>query len=91
MSQKKMRSRIEQATDMLRQGMLSGRWRGTLPGRLRLAEQLDCSHGTVEVALSILAKEGWLISQVRPRRYVKSSESGFWPTIIYRYYRIRRK
>jgi len=68
MSQKKMRSRIEQATDMLRQGMLSGRWRGTLPGRLRLAEQLDCSHGTVEVALSILAKEGWLISQGQGRR-----------------------
>jgi len=63
-----MRSRIEQATDMLRQGILSGRWRGTLPGRLRLAEQLDCSHGTVEAAVGILASEGWLENQGQGRR-----------------------
>ncbi|MFO8026339.1 MAG: hypothetical protein R6U56_01580, partial [Opitutales bacterium] len=68
MSERKMRSRIEQAADMLRQGMLSGRWSGTLPGRLRLAEQLDCSHGTVEVAVSLLEKEGWLISQGQGQR-----------------------
>lgn len=53
---------------MLRQGMVDGRWRGTLPGRQRLADELGCSHGTVESALQQLAREGWLVPQGQGRR-----------------------
>jgi DNA-binding LacI/PurR family transcriptional regulator len=40
-----------QAVEILRDGMISGRWVDTLPGRERLAKQLDISHQTIEEAL----------------------------------------
>ncbi len=52
----------DQVTERLRQGMVEGRWRGTLPGRKRLAGELGCSPWTVEEALQRLAKEGLLVS-----------------------------
>lgn len=48
--------------------MIEGRWRGTLPGRDRLAVELGCSHWTVEEAMQRLAKEGMLVSQGRGLR-----------------------
>lgn len=60
----------EQVTDLLRRGILEGRWRETLPGRYPLAEELGCSHWTVDKAVEALVKEGLLIPQGsgRPKR-----------------------
>jgi DNA-binding LacI/PurR family transcriptional regulator/biotin operon repressor len=68
MPQPHLVSRLHQAVEVLRQGMVDGRWRGTLPGRQRLARELGCSHGTVEAAMRQLAREGWLVSQGQGRR-----------------------
>jgi DNA-binding LacI/PurR family transcriptional regulator len=48
--------------------MEEGRWRGTVPGRDQLADELGCSHWTVETAMRRLAKEGLLVSQGPGRR-----------------------
>ena len=58
----------DQVVELLREWMLSGRWRGTLPGRDRLAGELGVSHRTVEQAMRRLAKEGLLASQGPGRR-----------------------
>jgi len=34
----------DQVTELLRKGMREGRWRGTLPGRNQLAEELGVNH-----------------------------------------------
>lgn len=70
MPKKRLASMTEQVTDMLRQGMIEGRWHDVLPGRDRLAVELGCSHWTVEQALRQLAKEGLLLSEGpgKPRR-----------------------
>lgn len=62
----------QQVTDWLRQRIIEGRWRETLPGRYQLAEELGCSHWTVDKAVEALVKEGFLISQGsgRPKRIV---------------------
>src|SRR5512137_2892205 len=52
----------DQVAERLRQGMVEGHWRGTLPGRKRLAGELGCSPWTVEEAVQRLAKEGLLVS-----------------------------
>lgn len=52
----------DQVTEKLRQGMAEGRWKETLPGRKRLAEELGCSSWTVEEALQRLTREGLLVS-----------------------------
>ncbi|HEX5789720.1 MAG TPA: substrate-binding domain-containing protein [Luteolibacter sp.] len=57
-----------QAVEILREGMRTGRWKDTLPGRERLAEELGVSHQTIEQAMRLLAKEGWLKSQGPGRR-----------------------
>lgn len=53
----------DQVTQLLREGMVQGRWRGTLPGRDRLATELGVNHKTVEAAMRQLAAEGLLESQ----------------------------
>lgn len=68
MAREQLVSRVDQVVALLRQGIIEGRWRGTLPGRQRLANQLGCSQGTVETALRQLAQKGWLVSQGRGRR-----------------------
>lgn len=55
-------------TEQIRRGMVEGHWRETLPGRDRLAEELGCSHSTVEEALQRLSKMGYLVSQGPGRR-----------------------
>lgn len=69
-------SLTDQVTDLLRKGMAEGRWRETLPGRNQLADELGCSHWTVEAAMRRLAKEGLLVSQGpgRMRRIVLSAQ-----------------
>ena len=70
MPKKRLASMTEQVTDLLRQGMVEGRWHEVLPGRDRLATELGCSHWTVEQALRQLAREGLLVSEGpgKPRR-----------------------
>ena len=63
MPRKPLASLTDQVTDWLRQGILGGRWRGALPGRNRLAEEIGCCHGTMEQAMRRLSKEGLLVSQ----------------------------
>ncbi len=58
----------DQVTEQLRQGMAEGRWRKTLPGRKRLAEELGCSSWTIEGAVERLAQEGLLVSPGPGRR-----------------------
>lgn len=53
----------DQVTQLLREGLVQGRWRGTLPGRDRLADELGVNHKTVEAAMRRLAGEGLLVSQ----------------------------
>lgn len=54
--------------ELLRQGIIQGRWCGTLPGRARLVQQLGCSQSTLEAARHRLAREGWLVTQGRGKR-----------------------
>ena len=68
MSTKAFSSITDQVTEYLRQGMVEGRWRGTLPGREAIAAELGCSQGTVEAARKRLARAGLLVSQGAGRR-----------------------
>lgn len=63
MFEKNFHSLAEQVAEVLKEGMLSGRWRETLPGRNRLAAELGVSHKTVETAMRRLAVQGMLVSQ----------------------------
>lgn len=75
MSRKAFPTLTDQVTDLLRQGMFAGRWKGTLPGRESLAAELGCSHWTIEEAMRRLAREGLLASQGagKKRRIIISS------------------
>jgi DNA-binding LacI/PurR family transcriptional regulator len=75
----------DQVVELLREGMLSGRWQGTLPGRDQLAGELGVSHTTMEAAMRRLTKEGLLVSQGtgKRRRIVLSGRS-----VVPRDYRI---
>jgi len=51
-------TRADAAEQALREGILSGRWRGELPGLRFLAKALGVGHGNVSAALSRLVQEG---------------------------------
>jgi DNA-binding LacI/PurR family transcriptional regulator len=51
-------SLIEQTAAHLREGLIAGRWRGQLPGVVRLAEDLAVSKLTLRGALRIVEAEG---------------------------------
>jgi DNA-binding LacI/PurR family transcriptional regulator len=67
-AKKALSSLTDQVTELLYQGMLEGRWRGTLPGRDQLAVDFGCSHWTVEQAMQRLSRQGLLISEGTGRR-----------------------
>lgn len=52
-----------QATEHIRERILSGQWKPSLPGRDRLAVELSVSHMTIGRALAQLEEEGLVISQ----------------------------
>lgn len=52
----------EQVAQVLRDGLLQGLWRRSMPGRIRLAAELGVNHKTVKAALLILEEEGILPS-----------------------------
>ncbi len=55
----------EQTATHLREGFRTGRWSGTLPGELRLANELDISPQTLRTALRQLEAEGIVVSHGR--------------------------
>ncbi len=61
-------TKTDQICGLMRAGMLSGRWRGYLPGRARLAAELGCSEWMVEEAMRRLAGEQMLVSEGAGRR-----------------------
>jgi DNA-binding LacI/PurR family transcriptional regulator/biotin operon repressor len=68
MSHSSFSTMTDQVADLLREGMLSGRWQDTLPGRDQLAVELGVSHTTMEAAMRRLTKEGLLVSQGTGKR-----------------------
>lgn len=50
----------EQVAQAIREGVEQGRWRETVPGRIRLAAELGVNHKTVGAALRLLDAEGIL-------------------------------
>lgn len=62
MSNRAFSTFTDQVAERLRQGMVEGRWQGTLPGRKQLAGELGCSPWTVEEAVQRLTNEGLLVS-----------------------------
>ena len=47
MSLSRFSSITQQVTDLLRMGIHNGRWQQTMPGRTRLALELQVSHKTI--------------------------------------------
>jgi DNA-binding LacI/PurR family transcriptional regulator/biotin operon repressor len=75
----------DQVVERLREGMHSGRWQGSLPGRDQLAGELGVSHTTMEAAMRRLTKEGLLVSQgTGKRRLIVLSEC----TVVPRDFRV---
>jgi DNA-binding LacI/PurR family transcriptional regulator len=58
----------EQVAVHLRREMEEGRLAGVMPGVLRLETELGVNRKTVEAALRILEKDGWLVSQGAGKR-----------------------
>ena len=71
-------SKAEQVAQVLRVGLCRGRWRGTIPGRIRLAAELGVNHKTVTAALRLLEGEGMLEARGpgRERRIVLEQWGG---------------
>lgn len=63
MASKGFFSVTEQVAQILREGLKHGRWRGTIPGRNRLATELGVNHKTADAALKMLENEGLLASR----------------------------
>jgi DNA-binding LacI/PurR family transcriptional regulator len=67
----------EQVAGLLRNELERGRWRGMMPGRSQLVEELGVSTRTVELALQLLEHEGLLVGQgAGRRRLITVPESG---------------
>ena len=60
-------SAVEQTAAYLREGLRQGRWRGRLPGVVRLAAECLVSKGVVRAALRQLETEGLLASRGQGR------------------------
>lgn len=64
-------SLISQTLEILRQGILSERWRISLPGERKLSEELQVSRWTIHAALAELAREKLIaIGQGRAGRII---------------------
>ena len=61
-------SHIEQVANHLRAELQHGRWVGELPGVFKLERELGINHGTLQLALRQLEREGILKNQGRGRR-----------------------
>lgn len=63
-------SLIGEVARVIREGIEKGRWQGALPGERRLSEEFQVSRPTIQRAVRILAKEGWIRNQGRHRRII---------------------
>jgi len=68
MEMHRLKSKVEQVADYLRQHMANGRWGETMPGRIELAKELGINGKTVEAALQQLEREKILIPQGAGKR-----------------------
>lgn len=63
-------SLIGEVARVIREGIQKGQWRGTLPGERRLSEEFQVSRPTIQRAVQILAREGWIQNKGRYRRTI---------------------
>lgn len=56
-------SAVSQLAAHLRDGLAQGRWRGRMPGVMRLAEDLGVARNTLEAAMRELERDGLLVPQ----------------------------
>lgn len=66
-------SLVAQTADILRREILSGEWKGLLPGEIPLCDRLQVSRITVRGALSILTREGLIEATQGQRRRIVST------------------
>jgi hypothetical protein len=60
-------SLADTTVEVLREGVVTGRWQGKMPGQLKLAKELGVSRRTLGTALARLAAEG-VLSSAGPRK-----------------------
>ena len=68
MPQPQILSAAEQMAAYLRDELHKRRWKGAMPGVSRLAREFDINKNTIEAALALLEKEGYLLNQGPARR-----------------------
>jgi DNA-binding LacI/PurR family transcriptional regulator len=61
---------VDQAAEYLRQGIMSGKWRTSMPSEGELCRELGVSRGTLRSAMSQLFREGLLQSGGRGGRHM---------------------
>ncbi len=66
----------------LQRELQRGRWSGMMPGRDQLAEDLEVSRKTVELALKRLEEEGLLVAQGAGRRRQITARAGLAPQLL---------
>ncbi len=65
-----------QTADVIRQGIMSGRWLATLPGERKLSASLHVSRSTLRTALAMLSKEKFIRTEKgRPSKIVLSKRN----------------
>jgi DNA-binding GntR family transcriptional regulator len=71
------RIHAKQLADYLRGELTSGRWKGKMPGVIRLTSELGVSRDSVEAALVDLEQQGLLVAQGRgKRRTIAAADMG---------------
>ena len=82
MSMLKTLSITAQVAEHLRDGIVTGRWQGKMPGRDQLSGELGASPRTVQGALEMLEKEGLLRRQGVGRQRLITMEEAPRPTAL---------
>lgn len=78
----RLKSKVEQVADYLRENMAHGRWGVSMPGRNALAKEIGINGKTVEEALRQLEREKLLIPQgIGKRRKISISKAHRSPSL----------
>lgn len=78
----RLKSKVEQVADYLRENMANGRWGELMPGRNALAKEIGINGKTVEEALRQLERENLLIPQgTGKRRKISMALSASSPSL----------
>jgi DNA-binding LacI/PurR family transcriptional regulator/DNA-binding transcriptional regulator YhcF (GntR family) len=76
MEMHRLKNKVEQVADYLRENMTAGRWGTRIPGRITLARELGINEKTVEEALRQLEQQKFLIPQgVGKRRKISITKA----------------